>query len=624
MIQKLARLLILFTLLNLAGGISFTQAEEEDFSSLFATQTEFLKVDQAFQLTTEIVDDEIIAKFEIAEEYYMYRSRFFFSAEGASLGEAYIPGGKKKVDEYLGDVEVYYHNLEISVPFSAHQKEFTFIIEYQGCAEAGLCYPPEEKKIQLFADKVVAVSDVTQKAKPVLAQKSAVAQTEKFVPEQEKVSNFLSDKSLLEVVLYMILLGIGLAFTPCVLPMVPILSSIIVGQGENITLKKSFLLSLTYTQSMAIPFAALGLLVGGASEIFGTNINSNAFQSPVFIIPAAVIFLLLSLSMFGFYELQLPASMRNKLTNLSNSQEGGTYIGTSIMGALSALVVSPCVTVPVAGVLLFLAQTGDAMIGGVALYSLAVGMGIPLLLVGMGGGKLLPKAGGWMNSVKAAFGVAMIAMALYISKHLIPGQINMLLWAILLITTAVYMGALSTVESNIAKLWKSFGIVLLIYGLTLIVGASMGNNSLLKPLKGLASSSAVIKQSADGTHKSSTDFIRVKTIEDVKRQVAQANAQGKTVMFDFFAVSCTACYEFEEFVFPAPSVKNALKNTVLIQADVTANDAEDKALMEHFEVQGLPSILLFDAKGNEDKRLRAVGFEKADIFTQRLNAAFKK
>ncbi len=605
-----------FLVVSLFSQPILNAEEEIDLEALFGGSSEFLDVDEAFKVSSEVLDDEVIVRFEIADDYYLYRSRFLFNAENAVLSNAYIPDGKKKVDEYLGDVEVYYHNLEISVPFKSPQKDFSFTVEYQGCAEAGLCYPPEEKSYQLKATSIAKSALVSQSTQPI--DKPTDNATD-FVPEQEKVSNFLSDKSLLEIVLYMVLLGIGLAFTPCVLPMVPILSSIIVGQGKSITTKRSFLLSLTYTQSMAIPFAIIGFVVGSATSLFGVDINSNSLQSAWFVVPAAVVFVLLSLSMFGFYELQLPAGMRNKLTNVSNNQESGTLAGAAGMGVLSALVVSPCVTVPVAGVLLYIAQTGDAVIGGVALYSLAVGMGIPLLLVGVGGGKLLPKAGGWMNSVKAAFGVGMIGMALYITKHLIPETFNMVLWSVLMIVTATYMGALSQVGSNIAKLWKGIGLFILVYGLLLMVGASMGNGDLLKPLKGLSATHSTSKNTAI-PHES--QFARVKTIQDVKKQVADANANGQSVMFDFFATSCTACYEFEERVFPHPDVVNALSNTVLIQADVTANDTEDKALMKHFGVRGLPSILFFDKNGKEEQRLRAVGFEEADIFTQRIKAAF--
>ncbi|MBV1910340.1 MAG: protein-disulfide reductase DsbD [Kangiellaceae bacterium] len=628
-LSSITAFLISLTILSTAPLV----AKEQDFSKLFGGKSDFLDVNDAFKLNTEIVDDEIIVRFDIADEYYLYRSRFEFNAKGASLGTAYIPGGKKKVDEYLGNVEVYYHTLEISVPFVAQKKEFSFLIEFQGCAEAGLCYPPEEKTVYLTADSVTTASGnkvntaIATETSAIVSEStpnSATKKKAKFVPKQEELSNFLSDKSLLEIVFYMILLGIGLAFTPCVLPMVPILSSIIVGQGDKITTRRSFFLSLTYTQAMAIPFAGIGLLVGGASQLFGVDINTNTLQAPWFVIPAAVIFLLLSLSMFGFYELQLPAGMRNKLSNLSNDQQGGTLTGAAIMGALSALVVSPCVTVPVAGVLLYIAQTGDATIGGVALYSLAVGMGIPLLIVGVGGGKLLPKAGAWMNAVKAAFGVGMIAMALYITKHIIPETLNLILWSILLIVTATYMGAFSAVVSNNAKLWKGLGLFIFIYGLLLIVGAAIGNGELLKPLKGLTVAQVQTNGSNSGAsgHPSSTDFERVKTIADVEKIVTEANAAGKTVMFDFFAVSCTACYEFEELVFPVPEVVAALSNSVLIQADVTANDAEDKALMKHFGVVGLPSILFFDKNGFEDKRLRAIGLEDAEVFVQRIEAAF--
>jgi len=619
---KLTQVLIFLIAFAISTICLPLQAADDDLSGLFATKTEFLKVDEAFILSTEIVDDEIIAKFEIADDYYMYRGRFFFSAEGATLSDAYIPAGKKKIDEYLGAVEVYYHNLEISIPFKAQQKEFTFIIEYQGCAEAGLCYPPEEKKIQLFADVVNTDATIGDEAEEKIAQSELTQKTEsanEFVPEQEKVVNFLSDKSLFEIVLYFVGLGILLAFTPCVLPMVPILSSIIVGQGNKVSSKKAFGLSLAYTQAMAIPYTIMGILVGAA----GSSL-SNTLQEPMFIIIAAIVFVLLSFSMFGFYELQLPSGLQNKLNKISNSQEGGSYLSAAVMGAISALVVSPCVTVPLAGVLIYIAQTGDVTVGGVALYSLAVGMGIPLLIVGVGGNKLLPKSGNWMNAVKAVFGVVMLAMALYISKHLIPGPIYLSAWAILLVVSAIYMGALSSVETNIAKLWKGLGLVFLVYGVILIFGAAMGNSRLFSPLANLNTvnntQSDRISQSVD-LH---GGFKRVKTFSDVESAIKQANAEGKTIMFDFFAESCTACYEFADYTFPDPRVQKALENTVLIQADVTANDADDKALMRYYDVRGLPSILFFDLEGTEDKRLRAIGYENAETFTLRINAAFKK
>ncbi len=491
------------------------QAEDNDFSGLFATQSEFLKVDDAFKLKTEILDDEIIVKFEIAEAYYLYRSRFDFSAEGASLKPAIIPAGKKKVDEYLGNVEVYYKMLELSIPFVAHQEKFNFIIEYQGCAEAGLCYPPEEKQITLYADKVVAktVNDNKSSAQDskkhlqnsVVNQKKKVT-TEAFVPEQEKVVNFLVDKSLFEIVAYFVLLGIGLAFTPCVLPMVPILSSIIVGQGKQITSGRAFTLSLVYTQSMAIPYAIMGMLVGAAGGAL-----SNTLQQPAFIVPAAVIFILLSLSMFGFYELQLPRSLQNKLNHFSNNQQGGSYLGAGVMGFISALVVSPCVTVPLAGVLIYITQTGDSVIGGVALYSLAFGMGIPLLMVGVGGHKLLPKSGGWMNGVKAVFGVGMLGMALYITKHLIPGSLYLFAWAVLLIVSAIYMGALSQAETGNQKLTKGLGLVLLVYGVILVLGASMGNSRLLSPLANLTGISVTQTERAATSPDPHSGFVKIKT-----------------------------------------------------------------------------------------------------------------
>ncbi|MDH5433906.1 MAG: protein-disulfide reductase DsbD, partial [Gammaproteobacteria bacterium] len=460
---------LLLTIVTFSLSCGYLKAEEEkvDFGALFAQQNEFLEVDDAFVQQVDVFDDEIIVKFEIADEYYMYRSRFAFKAEGATLGDAYIPRGKKKVDEYLGDVEVYYHNLEISVPFTAHQEAFTFIYEFQGCAEAGLCYPPEEKTITLYADKIVPNAGIENSS---IETKVAEVAVDEYVPEEKQVENFLSGKSLLEIVIYFVLLGIGLAFTPCVLPMVPILSSIIVGQGENLSRGKAFGLSLTYTQAMAIPYTLMGVFFGAAGESL-----SNTLQEPLFIGIAAAVFVLLSLAMFGFYELQLPQSWQNKLNNISRNQETGSYIGAGIMGILSALVVSPCVTAPLAGILIYIGQTGNEVTGGVALYSLAVGMGIPLIIVGVGGKEFLPKSGAWMNAIKAGFGVAMLGMALYISKHLIPGSLYLFAWAALLIITSIYMGAFSKVETNAKKFWKGIGLVMFIYGMTLVIGAAMGN-----------------------------------------------------------------------------------------------------------------------------------------------------
>jgi len=640
LMSKMFKSLLTAVAFGLFASITSVSAQDADLSKLFATESEFLKVDEAFQLQTEIVDDEIIARFEIADDYYMYRSRFVFSAENATLGEAYIPAGKKKVDEYLGNVEVYYKHLEISIPVAAHQEQFAFIIEFQGCAEAGLCYPPEEKRVVMFADNVVAEStaaggnnsgggssagggngtatgDSSINVSSQLTQANT-STTETFVPEQQKVVSLLTNKSLAEIILYFLLGGIALAFTPCVLPMVPILSSIIVGQKGKVTTGKAFGLSLAYTQAMTIPYTIIGIIVGTAGGAL-----TNTLQEPLFIGITAAIFVLLSLSMFGFYELQLPQGLQNRLNNISNSQEGGSYLGAGIMGAISALVVSPCVTVPLAGVLIYIAQTGDQLIGGVALYSLAVGMGIPLMIVGVGGSRFLPKAGGWMNAVKGAFGVIMLGMALYISKHLIPGPLYLFAWSVLLIVTAIYMGALSQVETNSQKLWKGTGLVMFVYGIILILGASLGNERLFSPLANMSQLVAHQGEQKTAPVDIHGNFELVKSVEDVEARIRKANAEGKSVMFDFFAESCTACYEFADYTFPDPKVQAALKNTVLIQADVTANDEIDKALMAHYDVRGLPSILFFDARGNEDKRLRAIGFEGADIFVQRINAAFK-
>jgi len=608
MMQRILRAIFVLPLLVLSFAVV---SEENDLAKLFAGQSDFLKVDEAFVANIDVVDKEIIVRFDIADGYYMYRSRFNFDADGAILQPAIIPGGKEKTDEYLGDVEVYYHSIEIAVPYQAQRSPFKFIYGFQGCADKGLCYPPQTREIELTA---ATVSD-GQLADNTSANNAVGSGG--FVSEQEQVNSLLADKPLWEIIAVMIAIGIGLAFTPCVLPMVPILSSIIVGQGKNITSGKAFTLSLTYTQAMAIPYTLMGIAVGAAGQGL-----SNTLQEPIFIIPAAIIFVLLALSMFGFYELQLPSGLQNRLNQWSNSQQGGSYMGAAIMGFLSALVVSPCVTAPLAGVLIYIGQTGDWVIGGTALYALAVGMGIPLILVGVGGGKLLPKAGPWMNAVKAAFGVGLLMMALYISKHLIPGPLYLIAWSLLLIVPAVYLGAFSAVESGGQKFWKGIGVAMFVYGVILMLGAATGGDSLLKPLQGFTLSSAQGDEKTGKSFDVHAGFERVKTIKDVEAVLARAKAEGKTVMFDFFAESCTACYEFAEKTFPKPEVKAALANTILIQADVTANDADDVALMEHYGVLGLPSILFFDKNGVEQKHLRAIGFEEAEVFAKRIRAAF--
>ncbi|WP_144392801.1 protein-disulfide reductase DsbD [Pleionea sediminis] len=644
-------------------SVTAMAAEKADLSSLFGKSDDFLEVDEAFPISVEVFDNELIATWKIAPTYYLYQHRLKAQLKSAEIGQVFMPEGKHKVDEYFGDVQIYTKQLQLSIPFKTTNTSFAAELEFQGCAEAGLCYPPTSRYFKIditsktarlmessdydsfsgnksqqwsapakepqFGKKENGEKGTSASQKKSTSINSGPASTQindsqsdkkEFVSEKDVILNTLNDSSVIVAFFTLIILGVGLAFTPCVFPMMPIISSIIAGQGKDITTSKAFLLSLVYTQAMAIPYIIIGIIVAGA----GAGATS-ALQSPIAVSIAAVIFLILSLGMFGFFEIQLPSSLQNKLNAVSQKQQSGSYLGAAIMGAISGAVVSPCVTIPLIAVLTWISTVGDAFTGGIYLYGLALGMGIPLIMIGVGGGKVLPRAGAWMNAVKSAFGVIMIGVALYITKHLIPGQLNLVLWGILFTVCGIYMGALKQVESGWPTFWKGIGVVLLIYGGTLIIGAAKGNTSIFKPLSNSTSSHS-ITQSNESTpqNKEYVDhagFTLIKTSADLDRYLAQAKAENKTVMLDFFAEYCTACYEFAELTFPDPKVQAALSNTILLQADVTAGDDADKELMDRFTIFGLPSILFFDKEGNEVSGLRAEGFEDAETFTARIDAA---
>jgi thiol:disulfide interchange protein DsbD len=395
--------------------------------------------------------------------------------------------------------------------------------------------------------------------------------------------------------------------------MIPILSGIIAGQGPDITTRKAFVLSLVYVLAMALTYTVVGVLAG----LFGANLQA-AFQNPWVLTSFALIFVLLALSMFGFYELQLPSSFQSKLAEMSNKQEGGTLIGVAIMGLLSALIVGPCVAPPLFGALIYISQTGDAVLGGVALFALSMGMGAPLIAIGTSAGKLLPRAGAWMDAVKAVFGVALLGVAIFMLERILPPAVAMLLWGLLLICSAVYMGALTQLpagSSGWSKLWKGLGVFLLIYGALMLLGAAAGGKDTVQPLRGLA-------VGGGGGAAAEASFTRVKTVEDLDREIAKAGALGKPVMLDFYADWCVTCKELERYTFSDPAVIEEMNRFVLLKADVTANDDEDQALMQgRFGIPGPPAILFFDTSGNELKGYRMVGFKPADAFVEHLRRA---
>ena len=413
-----------------------------------------------------------------------------------------------------------------------------------------------------------------------------------------------------------LIFGLLLAFTPCVFPMIPILSGIIAGQGEHLTTRKAFVLSLVYVLAMAVTYTIAGVLAG----LFGANLQA-AFQNPWVLSAFAAIFVLLALSMFGFYELQLPSSIQSRIMQAQNRQQGGTLTGVAVMGFLSALIVGPCMAPPLAGALIYIGQTGDAVIGGLALFALSIGMGLPLILVGTVGGKYLPKAGTWMDAVKAVFGVLLLGVAIWMLERFLPATVTQLLWAVLLITSAVYMGATDSLKeaaSGWRRLWKSIGVVLLLWGALILIGvAGGGKGTVLAPLAGLS-------VGGGASAPAELTFRQVDNEAELDQALAQAKAAGQPVMLDFYADWCVSCKEMEHNTFSDARVIEALDGFLVLQADVTANNAEHKALLKRFDLYGPPGIIFWDDQGERVREHWVVGYQPPDEFLTHVNAVSRR
>jgi thiol:disulfide interchange protein DsbD len=582
-------------------------------------EVEFLDPDVAYQLRTEIEEaDTIVAHWQIADGYYLYRDKFRFTlADGSdvALGSPELPAGKIKNDEYFGRMEVYYHDVVARVPVERIAPGATSValdVVYQGCAEAGLCYPPITKRVNLTLPVSHDAGAARENADAAQPDAGPAAPADVELPEQDRIARSLASGSTLLVLLSFFGFGLLLTFTPCVFPMIPILSSIIVGQGDDISTRKAFALSLTYVLAMAATYTTAGVLAG----MFGANLQA-AFQNPWILTTFIIVFVLLALSMFGFYDLQIPAGLQARLAGASGRQQGGTFVGVGIMGFLSALIVGPCVAAPLAGALIYIGQSGDAVLGGMALFALSMGMGAPVLLVGTSAGKLLPKAGPWMEPVKAVFGVLLLGVAIYLLERMVPEWIALLLWGALLIVAAIYLGALDTLaaeSSGWRRLRKGAGLVMLIYGVLLVVGGSGGGNDVWQPLKGLASGPA-------GESQEGLVFQRVKGSRGLDAALRVASAQGRPVMLDYYADWCVSCKEMERYTFSDAGVQAALGNTLLLQTDVTANDAEDQELLKRFNLFGPPAILFFGPDGRERPNYRVVGYMKAGPFREVVEKA---
>jgi thiol:disulfide interchange protein DsbD len=620
-----ARLLLAVLLIGSGGALAdhapdhraSSAAPDSGFNPLSILQqltgnrvNEFLDPEVAYVLSTEARDaDTLVARFDIADGYYLYRDKFNFAitdASGVVLGSTQLPDGKIKEDAYFGRMEVYYHGVEAVLQMqraTTGAVPLTLEIGYQGCADAGLCYPPMTKSVALTLPAAPAQRQGLTVGPGDLSDS---AETVGELPEQDRIARALASGSTFLVLLGFFGFGLLLTFTPCVLPMLPILSSIIVGQGESITTRRAFWLSLTYVLAMAATYTIAGVVAGLA----GANLQA-VFQDPWILSIFAGLFVALALSMFGLYELQIPASVQTVLARLTNRQQGGTFIGVGIMGFLSALIVGPCVAAPLAGALIYISQSGDALLGGTALFALSMGMGVPVLIAGTTGGKLLPRAGPWMAKIKVVFGVMLLGVAIYLLERIIPESVSMFLWGALLIGTAVYFGALDALQpqaSGWRRLGKASGLVMGIYGVLIIVGAAGGGSDVFRPLKGSSF------MAGDGAAERKLVFKRVKGLAGLDAELRVAAAEGKAVMLDFYADWCVSCKELERYTFSDASVQAALANVVVLQTDVTANDAEDQALLRAFNLFGPPAILFFGEDGKERPQFRIVGFVNAEDF----------
>lgn len=588
--RLLSPLLLLCALLMTAVGSSPAHASGADLLSSLGIEAnakpKFLQVDEAFQIESEQRGDQLLLTLHIADDYYLYRHSLRFKGNNLTFSEPTLPEGTEHEDDFFGKTRVYYQQVSIAVPLKEVGENATLRVRYQGCTD-GLCYPPTDKLI-----------DVAPLVTATTASTAETAQSVAPVSQQDQLAAALGHQGFWLSIVAFFALGLGLAFTPCVFPMYPILTGIIAGAGHRLSTGRAFLLSLVYVQGMAVTYTLLGLVVASAGLKF-----QAALQHPYVLIGLSVMFVLLALSMFGLYTLQLPSSLQTRLSGLSNRQQGGSVVGVAIMGMISGLVCSPCTTAPLSGALIYVAQSGDLWLGAAALYALSLGMGLPLLLLGTSGGKLLPKAGAWMDVIKQLFGFALLAVPILLLSRLWSDQIATLAWLGwgLLLCGYLYHHNQHQPHS-VAKSVRGFVLLLA------MISAVVVGKDLLQPAP-----PAAITADASQT---APQFIRIKTLDDLKVQLAAA--RGKPVLLDLYADWCVACKEFEHKTFSDPAVRERFGQMVLLQADVTANDDADIELLNSLNVLGLPTLIFFDREGKELTGQRVTGFMGPIPFAKHL------
>jgi len=603
----------LITLFSIACLILSTMvsAQTQPLSSIFDDEPQFLKVDDAFVMDYSQQNDQLSVNWAIADGYYLYKKQFKTVTKNANIGEPnYSPAPTQIEDEFFGISDVFFDTVDVTYPIIESISDGVVKIRFQGCAEAGLCYPPTTKVIYL-SEVIASTATTTDVTKESTASGSASAS------EQYKLLDILlADGNLGYKLALFLLVGIALAFTPCVFPMYPILSGLVIGQGANMSLSRAFVLSFVYVQGMAITYSILGLVVASAGVQF-----QAALQSPLLLSIFIGLFVILAAALFGGFEIQLPSAWQAKLNGIANQQRSGNLVGVFVMGVISGLVASPCTTAPLTGILLFIAQSGDLLLGFSALYALSLGMGIPLIIFGMTGGKLLPKAGNWMNIVKVTFGFMMLTVAILFVERIIVHPLTDLLWAGVGLALFVYYFTLNqATETTFAKGVRNAVIITGIllsfaYGYQAMAPSTLATTAVPMQLENGQTAAPL-------TAKGHPEFLIVKDLGDLAAKIAQANAAGKTVMIDLYADWCVACKEFEKYVFPDSTVQAALANTVWMQIDMTDNTPTNLEFQNEFDVTGLPTILFFDTQGNELTKARITGMLPAAKFATHVNGIF--